>query len=379
MVSSARGVGFGAQRICGEEGQGGAEWRPQFPQLQRPDEVILGPRPPRDPSLARPARREGNQDEVSPFWARARLSEGHTGSQSSATYRVQVPEERGKECQGPLSRLEPGSPWLSANLVPFRTPCDRDGCKLENHGSCFKTPAGPLRLPAQRLGCPGNEEGVWGKGHPINPFVEVVGGPTHVCQYSLRSTASLSGIGAPVTGGASLLSFSPIPEEVRSPKLTTILGIAAFAPRRERNQSHTRSHTRWKSGRMRRGTYQQLRAQGNASELSWDAPGTGGSGGAPKCGTTNSVDPSHPGLPGAPRLGSPRAQAKGALVRRERTHALGLELRQGADLLRLTAQRPSVGPGILGASDLGKSSCGAVRGGDWTAIPGAALRARECA
>lgn len=45
---------------------GGAEWRPQFPQLQRPDEVILSPRPPRDPGLA---RREGNQDEVSPFWA----------------------------------------------------------------------------------------------------------------------------------------------------------------------------------------------------------------------------------------------------------------------------------------------------------------------
>lgn len=160
-----------------------------------------------------------------------------------------------------------------------------------------------------------------------------------------------------------------------TPKLTTILGIAAFAPRRERNQSHPRCHTR----RMRRGTYQLPRAQGNASKLPWDAPGTGGSGGAPECGTANSVDPSYPGLPGAPRLGSPRAQAKGALVRRERAHTLGLELRQGTDLLRLTAQRRSLGPRILGASDLGKSSCGAVRGGDWAAIPGAALRARECA
>lgn len=122
-----------------------------------------------------------------------------------------------------------------------------------------------------------------------------------------------------------------------------------------------------------------LRAQGNASKLPWDAPGTGGSGGAPKCGTANSVDPSHPGLPGAPRLGSLRAQARGALMRRERVHALGQELRQGADPLRLTAQRPGVGLRILGASDLGKSSCGAVRGGDWTAIPGGALRARECA
>lgn len=86
-----------------------------------------------------------------------------------------------------------------------------------------------------------------------------------------------------------------------------------------------------------------------------------------------------PPPPGAPRLGSPRAQPRGALVRQERAHELGLKLRQGADLLRLTAQRPSVGPDILGAGDLGKSSCGAVRGGDWTAIPGAALRARECA
>lgn len=107
-----------------------------------------------------------------------------------------------------------------------------------------------------------------------------------------------------------------------------------------------------------------LRAQGNEPKLPWDVPETSGSGGAPKCGTAKSVDPSHPGLPGAPRLGSPRAQARGALVRRERAHALGLKLRPGADLLRLTAQRPSVGPDILGASDLGKSSCGAVRGGD---------------
>lgn len=96
---------------------------------------------------------------------------------------------------------------------------------------------------------------------------------------------------------------------------------------------------------MRRGTYQLLRAQSNESKLPRDAPGTGGSGGAPKCGTANSVDPSHPGLLGAPRLGSPRAQAKGALVRRERAHALSLELRQGADLLSLTAQLN--GPGLL--------------------------------
>jgi hypothetical protein len=89
---------------------------------------------------------------------------------------------------------------------------------------------------------------------------------------------------------------------------------------------------------MGRGTYHLLRAQGNTSKFPRDAPGTGGSGGAPKCGTANSVDPSHPGLLGAPRLGSPRAQAKGALVRQERAHALGPDLRQGADLLCLTAQ-----------------------------------------
>lgn len=91
MVSSARGAGCGAQRVCREEGQGGAEWRPQFPHLQRPDEVIFGPRPPRDPSLATSSRREGNQDEVSPSGPGP--SEGHTGSQSSAAHSVQVPEE----------------------------------------------------------------------------------------------------------------------------------------------------------------------------------------------------------------------------------------------------------------------------------------------
>lgn len=57
-----------------------------------------------------------------------------------------------------------------------------------------------------------------------------------------------------------------------------------------------------------------------------------------------------------------------------------MELRQGTDRLRLVASSwPNVGRGILGASDLGKSSCGAVRGGDRAAIPGAALRAGECA
>lgn len=55
-----------------------------------------------------------------------------------------------------------------------------------------------------------------------------------------------------------------------------------------------------------------------------------------------------------------------------------MELRQGTDQLRLAASSwPNVG--ILGAGDLGKSSCGAVRGGDRAAIPGAALRAGECA
>lgn len=66
-----------------------------------------------------------------------------------------------------------------------------------------------------------------------------------------------------------------------------------------------------------------LRAQDKASRIPWEAPGAGGSGGAPRCGTGNSVGPSHPGLPGAPRLGSPRAQAPGALVRLERVHELG--------------------------------------------------------
>lgn len=103
------------------------------------------------------------------------------------------------------------------------------------------------------------------------------------------------------------------------PKLTTILRIAAFAPRRERSQSHCR-HTSRDSGGMRRGTYRLLRALGKASRLPWDAPGTGGSGGAPRCGTGElgrSLPPGPPrraqaGVTEGAGPGRPRAVGEGA-------------------------------------------------------------------
>lgn len=97
---------------------------------------------------------------------------------------------------------------MSANLMPFRALWDRDGCKLETHGSCFKTLAGPLPLLAQRLGCPVKEEGGWAR-----PIVEwellpclSIPSPEHCIRLWHWCTSHRD---------ASLLSFSPIPEEVR--------------------------------------------------------------------------------------------------------------------------------------------------------------------
>lgn len=177
---------------------------------------------------------------------------------------------------------------------------------METLESCFKTPPGAISLPLrpQRLGWPGKGEageGIWSS-HNL-----LLGG---------RIATSVSALSGTVHPSPALTeqSLGKPARESATPKLTAILGIAAFVPSRERSQLHCR-HTSRGTGRMRRGIHRLLRAQGKASRLPWDAPGTGGSSGAPEVRDWELSRSLPPGLPGAPRLGSPRAQAWGALVR----------------------------------------------------------------
>lgn len=157
---------------------------------------------------------------------------------------------------------------------------------------------------------PGRERLGRGFGHPTTSSWGAVY-PRQLCPF--RSSTPLSCTDGAVTGQASPQPQF-YPRGSATPKLTAILGITAFAPSRERSQLHCR-HTGRGIGRMRRGIYRLLRAQGKASRLPWDAPGTGGSSGAPEVRDWELSRSLPPGLPGAPRLGSPRAQAWGALVR----------------------------------------------------------------
>lgn len=212
---------------------------------------------------------------------------------------------------GPPARLEPGSPRLSASLMlsfqHLEHLGDQGGCRSWNPWRvASRRPPGAFLLRPQRLGWPGKEER--GCGGNLAVPQSLRGGPTtHACPCPLRSSQYTRVLHWHRSHWAIQSSESQFhPGGSATSKFTTILGMAAFAPGRERSQSHCR-HTSRDSGRMRRVTYRLLRPQGKASRLPWDAPGTGGSGGAPRCGTGNSVGPSHPGLPGAPRLGSPRA------------------------------------------------------------------------